>query len=551
MALVAFAPFGGLIPRSDPLALPSGAAQKATSCRLTGGVLEAYKAPLQVYDPAPVGFSGELKSIYRYGQTDSSDTTHWFVSSSVRNYVKGAIAGDSEERTYWTDGVSPRVTKSTIATSSTSVMPAVSYRNGIVAPGEPPVASLPTGSYDLTALTETRYYVCTFVTTLGEESPPSPLSNEVSLHVGQVVPLLLPAIPTVESVVTSRRIYRTSTGSSATEFLFVAEVPVVGGSSSAVYYEDAVPSDQLSEPCPTIDSAVLPSNARGLVELPNGIMAAHTTYDVYFSETYKQYSYPEGYVQTVSFPIIGQGVFGNTLVVLTSGVPYLMTGTDPTSVSVEKLSEPYSCLSPQSIVSAMNSVLYAAPDGLISISTSGAKVLTESVFTRREWNELNPTSMVCAVWDEKIFVFYTGASSTRGLPSYGGLIIDLNGGMAYTPYYATAAFTDPVTNSLFLAVNNKIVKWDAGSAAAFDWKSRVLIHPMPSNFAWGQVLADTYPVTVTVTADNSTMTYSATSDAPFRMQAGFKARYWTMELSGSGKVFNAYIASSMDELKNV
>ena len=532
MASLVFTPFGGLVPKADPLALPANAAQIAMNCRVSSGMLEAFRSPLEVYNPTTPG----LSTIYRFGQMTDSDVDHWFSFTKTVDVVKGAISNDTEEITYYTGDGYPKVTKSDMALTSRSY-PAGYYRLGLPAPTFTPVATVTGSASSDTAIAETRFYIYTFVSSLGEESAPSEPSNEVTFLNGQSVTLILGAVPSGAYSVASKRIYRTAVGSSATQYLLVAEIP-----GASVAYEDTVLAAALGEVCPSIDYAQLPDAARGLVSMPNGMMAAHTDYDVYFCAPYKPYAWPVAYMQTVDYPLVGLGSFGSSLAVLTTGFPYVMTGTDPSSVSSEKLPVAYACLSKKSIVSSMGGVMYAAADGLVIIDSTGAKVISDDYFTRREWSALKPSSMMCAVWDERIFVFYDNGTSRGGY-------IFANDGLTTTDIYATAAFTDPVTGSLFLCVDDKIVKWDSGLAGKFQWKSRRRQVPIPKNFSYGQVLASVYPVTVNIYADGVLMNSQAVADdSSFRLPSGFRARYWEIELLGSERVFMVVIADTIEEL---
>lgn len=535
MTALAFSPFGGIAPKLDPLALPAPLAQEAENCRVSSGTLEAYKQPIQVYDPT----TPNLRTIYRFGQATDSDTQFWFTSQNVVDFVKGAIANDTEERTFYTGDGYPKVTKSDMALDA-APYPTNSYRLGTPAPSTPPVATVTGSASSATAIAETRLYVLTYVDVLGGESAPSDPCNEVTYYDGQTVTLQLGGVPSGPYNVTSKRIYRTSTGSASTEYLFVAEVPAGTGA-----YDDTLLAENLGEVLPSLEYALLPDDARGLTSMPNGMMAAHTDYDVFFCVPFKPYAWPVNYMQTVDYPVVGLGAFGSSLAVLTTGLPYIMSGTDPASVSVEKLAVPYACLSKRSICTAMGGVVFAAADGLVLLDHSGPKVLTESYYTRREWQALVPSSMLCAVWDEKVFVFYDTGTTT------GGLIID-GDGLTTTDVYATAAFTDPVTGSLFLCVNDKIVKWDAGLAGTFTWFSRRVQTPVPHNFAYGHVLAAAYPLTLEVYGDGTLRhTETVTNEEPFRLPSGFLSRYWEIKLTGSGRVFGALLADSPEELQRV
>ena len=567
MTALVLTPFSGLIPKSDPSMLPAPAAQVAANCRFSSGQLEAYNTPSTV----AVAGMPNTGTIYRFGQSTLSDTQYWFTFSNSVNVVKGAVAGDTEERTMWTgDGV-PKITTAAMATASYPY-PSTYWRLGLPMPTTAPVCDLPTGAYDETSLVETRYYIYTFVSVLGEESEPSAVSDPVDVRPEQSVSISMGPVPTGPYNVTLRRIYRTSTGTTGTDYLLVDEIP-----AATTIYVDSVLSENLAEPCPSIDYQQLPDLARGMTAMPNGLNAAHTDYDVYFCIPYRPYAYPEKYIQTVDYPIVGMGCFGSSLAVLTTGFPFIMTGTDPESISVEKLSVPYACLSKKSIVSALGGVIYAAADGLVLIDASGPRVLTDQLYTRREWNALNPSSMLCAVWDERILIFYNTGSVQAGL------ILDQQNGLTSVSLYATAAYTDPVTNSLFLVIDGALVKWDGGPVGTFVWKSKKNVLNMPHNFSFAQVIANSYPVSMGVYAspiednngvpcaiaaaailtakgisgvtavDASTLLYvhSATSSRPFRLPSGFRARTWELGLSGSGRVISAALADSAQELQSV
>jgi hypothetical protein len=531
-----FSPFGGLMPKADGTMLPANAAQRAVNCRFSAGQLEAFNLPTQVYTTEITS----IDTIYRFGQATNSDTNYWFIFPTIVDVVKGAIANDTEERTFYTDGTLPKVTKSDLAVDSLPY-PTNYYRLGIPAPTSAIIATVSGTASSDTAVAETRIYTYTFVDGLGQESAPATESNEVDVKPGQLVTIQMGTVPAGPYAVTHKRIYRSVSGTSGTEFLLVAEVPA--GTNA---YDDSIDANGLGEVLPTLEHALLPDTAKGLCSGPNGMAAAHTEYDVYFCEPFKYYAWPEGYIQTVDYPIVGMAYFGTSLAVLTQGVPYIMSGTDPSSVSVEKLSVAYACLSKKSICAALGGVLYAAADGLVSIDYSGPKVLTDQLFTRRDWMALNPASMMVCVWDERIFMFYdTGVVK-------GGLILDSANGLTTTDIHATAAFTDPVTGSLFLAVDDKIVKWDAGMEGTYTWKSRQETLPIPQNFGWGQVLATTYPITANVYADGVLAhTETVASDLPFRLPSGFRARYWEIELVGKGRVRAAALADSSAELQGV
>ena len=541
MAAIRITPFLGMMPSSDRTMLPSNFSQIAENCRLTSGTLDAYRAPKLVYTP----LNTAIKSIYRFEQASSDETLYWLTFTNVVDVVKGAIAGDDQERTYYTGDGYPKVTDITTAVGA-APYPTIAFRLGTPAPTTALLSTLVPQVPASTVVAETFVYTYTYVTLWGEESAPAPASIGVDVRPGDTVNLsgiaVAPSGNYNMGVGAKKRIYRTATGTVGASYLFVAEIPV-----AQLTYTDTKLTSELGEALPTLNSALLPDAAKGLTNMANGIMAAHLDYDVYFCEAYKPYSWPTANVQTVDYPVVGLGAFGSSLVVLTTGNPYVMTGSDPQSISVEKLAMPYSCVSKRSVCNAFGDVIYASPDGLVSIGQNGTKVLTETVMTRLEWQEYNPKSMMCAVWDDRIFIFYdTGAKR-------GCLALDNKQGLVESAVYATAAYNDLVTGNLYLAVDDKIVKWNEGEYLTYTWRSKVFTHPYFVNFSWGQVLADDYPVNIRIYANlnpEPVTEISVQSWTPFRLPSGFKAKYWEVELVGSVSVNEVIIAEAIEELKS-
>src|SRR3546814_14281164 len=66
------------------------------------------------------------------------------------------------------------------------------------------------------------------------------------------------------------------------------------------------------------------------------------------------------------------------------------------------------CVSKRSISVWQDAVVYASPDGLVGVDQGGSmQVLTEAVLTRDQWQEYKPESMLTAVHDGSIFVFFS------------------------------------------------------------------------------------------------------------------------------------------------
>ena len=378
--------FSGIAPRLDPKRLGESNAQIAVNCDLRNGTLRALRGTAAVW---ALTKPGTIRTIYRFGQTISDESLYWFHWTDDVDVARGQIAGDTDERTYFTGDSAyghPRVTKASIALAGGTTYPMASYRLGVPAPASAPTSGGVTGVGD--GSIETRSYVFTYVTGDGEESAPSlPLS--VDAQEGQTVTLTgLLVAPAGDYNITSKRIYRTvSTASTPIDYQFVAQI-----SDATTSYADSKLAQDLAEVIPSLDWDMPPAGLKGLTNLPNGMMAAFLGNDVYFCEPYRGFAWPSKYIQAVDSPVVGLGTFAETLVVVTRGRPVIMFGSDPNSVVVRYSDFPEAGTSKRSIVNINGGVMYSSPNGLAFIGPSGGQLLTAGTSLGRSANASRSSS---------------------------------------------------------------------------------------------------------------------------------------------------------------
>jgi hypothetical protein len=347
----------------------------------------------------------------------------------------------------------------------------------------------------------------------------------------------LAAVPSGEYAITKRRIYRATAG----VYLFVTEMD-----ESSTSYVDSVAAEDLSEELPSLTWAMPPQYMKGLVGGPNGIMAGFLDYDVYFCEPYRPFAWPVEYSQTVDYPVVGIGVMDTTFAVLTKGVPYFIQGGHPDSMTVVKSDIEQACVSKRSIVSFGGAVVYASPDGLVFLSPGGSRILTETMFTRDQWQSLVPSSMHAYQHDRKYVCFYKTAITS------GGFIYDfVSNTFVMHDIYASAGYSDLQNDVLYLAFANRALrKWQSGSPKTYTWMSKKFTMPQIMGFSCAQLEAEGYPVTVKFYADNVLVhTQEVTSREPFRLPAT-AGRDWDFQIEGNKEVFSLLVAQSMQELAN-
>lgn len=134
---LSIANFSGVVPKQSPQLLADNQAQVANNTRLWTGTLEPFVAPSTI----KTGISGTRTSLYRFGQDTPGDAEYWFTWDAHVHVVKGPIAGDVTERTYYSGDGYPRVTNNEMALSS-QPYPGASYKLGVPAPTAAPAATV-------------------------------------------------------------------------------------------------------------------------------------------------------------------------------------------------------------------------------------------------------------------------------------------------------------------------------------------------------------------------------------------------------------------------
>ena len=392
---------------------------------------------------------------------------------------------------------------------------------------------------------ETRAYVFTYVSVLSEESAPSdPVI--VELYPGtQTVTLTMESPPTGNFNLVSRRIYRSVTSTAGTNYYFVDEIPI-----DQQVYEDTTAGTDLAEPLPSLNWAEPPEDLKGLLAMPNGFLAGFTGQDIYFSEAYHLHAWPIDYMQSVDYPVVGLGQFGQSLVVLTTGSPYLLTGTDPASMTLEKLDFDQSCVSARSISRLGSGVAWASPDGLAYVGPDGMDVITNGLFTRKEWQALNPSSIIGAQHDNRYYGFYDNGTKA-------GFVFDPKN--SQSPFvsinqYYSGLFNDLRNDALYGIYQGEIKKIEGSTTPlSYTWRSKKFSLPNPINFsAWQVIAADYNNITAKFYMDGTLVhTATVTSDAVQRLPAGVRGRTLEIELTGTSHVVAVNVADRVEELRNV
>lgn len=536
MAVIRWAGFAGENRALHPKLLPEAAGTLSRNQHPGRGDLRPWKTPVQVAT-VPAG----RNTIYRMGRDVASDSTYWLSWTGTVHAVRGFDAADTTERTYYTGDGIPKVTYNlSLDGVDPQDNPGTNWRPlGIPAPETAPLVATDAGTWvgDQT----TYFYTYTYVNDWGWESAPSPVSlmNTRPSDATAVVSGFA-AAPSGNYQINRIRIYRTQTGASgSTEFLFLREV-AYGTTNTADDNRD------LGEVLPTTTWLTPPEDLSFLTSMWNGMLAGISGNSVRFCEAYVPYAWPIAYdVVPPDAKPVGLGVFGQSLLVLTTGRPLLVAGSSPDSMDQQPLEMPQGCVASQSIVSMGSGVAWASEDGLCWYGAGGARILTAGLMTREDWQALVPSSIIGKMYEGLYFGSYNDGSGRKGF------MIDPNNpqGIFFLDTGYAGMHFDELRDQLYVLDGTAIKKWDAGTAMTYKTKSKVFRAPKPLNFAAAEVVADAYPVTFKLYADGVLKhTQSVTSRSPFRLPSGFMALDWQMELEGTQPVQGCALGTSITEL---
>jgi len=264
------------------------------------------------------------------------------------------------------------------------------------------------------------------------------------------------------------------------------------------------------------------------------------------------HAWPQAYELKFNESIVGIGVTGNSLVVLTKGFPYLVTGDEPENMSAVRVESAQACASRASIVDMGETIVYASPDGLVSISEGGASILTQDIFTRDQWQSYGPQDMVGFLYEG----YYIGSSKTANrsfMMSTEGAFSDISGTVK-------THYQDYESDQLYVVDDEGLKIFNEGSRRKVVWKSKPFRFQSPTNLAALKILGtgdctvrvwgDGLPLDINPNGVNTTELTVEGVGTVSRLPAGDVYIEYQIELSTFGSVESVTLASSVGELAN-
>ncbi|ECK8872575.1 hypothetical protein DNW15_11320 [Salmonella enterica subsp. enterica] len=533
----------GEIPRVLTHMLPDGYAAQAQNCHFRFGVI----TPVNDDRKSGISFSIKPETLFLYSRNK------WFTWSGVVDAVNSPVAQDPYGRVYYTDGQYPKVTSAQIATSGGGPYPSTSYRLGVPAPESAimcvvtteVVGDPGTQEQDDAREDETRFYTQTFVTAYGEEGPPGPQSQELTVKQGGAVDLTMQPPPLQNSNITRRRIYRSVSGGGNADFLLVTELDA----GVLSFHDDLLPG-QLGPALETWHYVMPPDNMTGLCMMANGIAAGFAGNEVMFSEAFLPYAWPVAYRLSTEDEIVAIAPIGTALVVATKGQPYLFSGVSPSNISGLKLPLTQACVSRQSMVVMDGFVLYAGTNGLVSVSGDGGAIIaTEKILSPEQWRDMfKPSSIKAYQYRGEYVARYTKNDGSRAVFIFSPQDMDIR----HMSSTFDTAYNDTATDTLYLVKGRGLfISQGAKMPLQLVWRSKTFITQANTSFSCLRIKAP-YPerVGISVFADGQLVFMlppGALSGSVLKLPP-VTGREWYLELTGFGQVERVTLSTSMPEM---
>lgn len=299
-----------------------------------------------------------------------------------------------------------------------------------------------------------------------------------------------------------------------------------------------------------------PEDLQGLTVIQNNILAGFVRNSLYLSEPDQPHAWPEANIKVLDVNIVAiRAISGTGAIILTDKNPYLLSGYDPATMTLQKIDALYPCVSARGAVSMGYGVLYPSFEGLVLYSPGGGiKLATAPVYNADHWaNDFDPTSFVGVYYDNNYFTSHTDGSFVYMYSGNDG------GSFVNCDTIFTAAYNDAVNGKVYLVTDTTgdIYQWDNPNEPlqTAEWKSKVFIAQDYSNVGAARVLADytdNPDITFTVWANGvQVYTNPVYNDEIFRLPRGYRTDTYEFSVEGNARIRAIHLGQTPTSLKSV
>lgn len=498
--------FDGIRPKQAIHLLAETEAQTAQNVRIDGGDLRPLYADVLA---ATLNDRSLVRSIFLY------ESSHWLAWPADVDVVTGPIEGDTTNRFYFTgDGIPKKSNETEATVGGTGDKPYNFYPIGVPSPLTAPTAV--NGGAEAGDVVYTAY-LWTIITSWGEESAPSPVSDILTTKTipdsdlsgmtivwqagtayttdNWIVPSVLGDYvykcvtagttggsepdwgTTVDEDTTDgtcewrcykkailftsgvKRIYRVNTGDVTAIYQMVVDIAM-----TATTYTDTKTDAQLESTYLQSEGwSPPPDGMTGIVSMGQ-YFAGISGKTIRLSEANYVHAWPDEYGHTISSNPVALIPIDGALLVLTDNKPVVMVGVHPSAMVPGPKAKPAACLSKRGAVHVPGGAVYPTAMGLEFNNGSSSVNITEQAYSRREWTLLYPGTFNACYHENKYYGFYSSGGTE------GGIIVDMGTGMITTlDFYAQGVFVDEATDTMYYLTRQTLVRI---TEAGTPWPSR-------------------------------------------------------------------------------
>ena len=563
-----------MIPVRDSRLLPGSSAENATNLFLYRGTLEGLRVPRAIHTLADPNARMAYRIPITRPDVDFIDQSYWLeFDNADTSVVKSPVLNATDQLFYWasSSGAPGYNSKARIAAGSPALV------LGVPAPVAAPTVTTSGGS---SATLETRAYVYTWVTTFGEEGPPSPATVQTGkIDATWNITLTAPGTgATTGRLLNTVRIYRTITNAQGVAtYYFVAEQPI-----ATTTYADTI-TDTIVAGQTTLDSTswtAPPSDLEGIVAMANGMLVGWRGQEVWFCEPFRPHAWPAAYTINMDYDVVGMAAIQQTCIVGTEGGAHALTGITPDAITDQRIAGSEPCASRGSFAVIPAGVYYASFNGLILVANGGATNVTAPYIGKDDWQNLLVLSNLRAGILNGAYFAFTGVQDgfvqtdtfqtnafqqTDYAGTRDGAMLDVLGNspaitrtQSVDPNYNV--FQDPWTNELLMIRDGQVLFEDLtyDTYQSYVWRSKIFELATLDNMGVVQVIYD-QPAQVSDPPGANLKTYAdgvlvqnkvlPPSGQMWRLPSGFKARNYQFELTGNIVCHSIEVASTVTELR--
>jgi hypothetical protein len=535
---ITFRRFGGSIPRLAQHLLGADNAAMALDCKFWHGTLDPWRQPRLEHEVAD-----SVMGIFQHGCC-------WFEYPTCIDVAEGP-PGCPE---VYVTGAEDYPVVITFGEECASTV----QRLGVPCAGTAPSITL--GASTAPKNVEGRSYAYQYVNARGERGALSRATTAQLVHDGQTVIVSGWEIPDASWDVTHVRIYRTvssyQTGREPgnvldTNWMFVGEAAI-----GAVSFTDNIWNADLISALMEDIAVPPPAGLQGIVAISGtNSLAGFTGNQLYFSENNSPHHWP--YRFDLQDNICGIVESNGLLYVATDGVPYVVrAATDCKNagcrdiVRLGDVAFPMTGCGNRHLAALPQGAVYPSHSGLILLAGNNPpSVLTHSLYAQDDWQRLEPSTVVPAVHEGRLFVFARGGSFVVPLPggAEGGWPLDMHSELSDRDV-KNAWLTR--TGTFYLHKPDGIYEWNRGAALRpYLWISPEVVAAQPVSLAAGRAYHQHGALGVTIVADRKTvLARQVLSSKVFTLPMHAQGQRWQVRLEGVATVTLFSLASSMREL---